>query len=222
MLSILFPKFCIGCGFVGDYICTDCFKKILIIKNNRCIYCGKNGTLGLTHVACRKTKGIDGCVSFYKYSSLIKDVIVQSKYRRAHLVLSSLLGAASPSFYKTIWKWKKMFSPVVVPIPLHSQRELERGFNQSNIIGNHIAKTISLPIKNILIRTKNTKHLANIKNDNDRRMIINNAFKYVGEGVPETALLIDDVITTNSTVGECAKVLKKFGVRTVLAFSLAK
>jgi ComF family protein len=115
-----------------------------------------------------------------------------------------------------------MFNPVIVPVPLHFQRERARGFNQSQIIAGHLARKTDLPLKNILIRTKNTEHLANIKGNNKRREMVKNAFQYVGEEVPRAVLLIDDVITTTSTIGECVKTLKKSGVETVLSFSLAK
>lgn len=222
MLSILFPEFCVGCGYIGGYICGDCFKKIALIKNNVCVYCGRGGALGLTHIGCKRSKGIDGHNSFYKYTSFLRGAIIQAKYHRAHLLLSSLLKNAQPSFYETVWRWKKIFSPVVVPVPLHQKRLLERGFNQAEIIATHIAKKTNLPLKDVLTRKINTEHLANIKDNNKRKMIIKNAFCFVGETVPDAVLLVDDVVTTTSTIGECARELKRRGVKTVLSFSLAK
>lgn len=222
MLSILFPEFCVGCGYIGDYVCGDCFKKIDKAKNNTCIYCGAGGALGLTHIGCRRAAGIDGHNSFYKYTAFLRRIIIQTKYHHANLVLGSLLKKSQPPLYETIWKWKKTFSPVIIPIPLHRQRILERGFNQSDIIAKHIAEKSGLPLERTLIRVKNTEHLANIKDDKKRRMMVKNAFQFVGKTAPGAVLLIDDVITTTATTGECARELKRSGVKTVLSFSLAK
>jgi len=218
---LLFPQFCIGCGFLGDYICASCFNGLPPTKNNICVYCKKGASLGFTHISCEKKWGIDGFVSAYEYGSLFKKILIQSKYRHAHRLLTNVVNRAPHAFFKTIWRWKELCSPIMVAVPLHQQRERERGFNQSRMISNHIERVMGITKEKLLVRIKNTTHLANIQDQHKRKTIIKNSFKYIGTTPPKTIILVDDVFTSGATMGECAKTLKKIGVKTVLAVSLA-
>lgn len=222
LLSFFFPSFCVGCGALGGYVCSTCFRLIKKNKDESCFYCGKKSPLGLTHVKCRKREGIDGWWVPYKYEASFKRILIGAKYKRAHLILQSLLNHDSPPLYRAIWRWKKVLDPIIVPVPLSAQRMRERGFNQSLIIGEHLASRTGIPIGEILIRIKNTPHLAKMKDRGMRKKAARHAFRFVGAEVPRAVLLVDDVITTGATIGECARSLKRAGVETVLAFSLAK
>jgi len=222
LTPLLFPQFCIGCGFLGDYICASCFNSLLPIKSNICVYCKKGASLGFTHISCEKKWGIDGFVSAYKYESLLKKIVIQSKYRHAHRLFTNIVSQAPQAFFKTLWTWKKLYSPIMMAVPLHPQRERERGFNQSRMISNHIERVMGITQEKLLVRIKNTTHLANIQDQHMRKTIIKNSFEYIGTTTPKTVILVDDVLTSGATMGECAKTLKKVGVKTVLAVSLAK
>lgn len=222
ILSFLFPCFCVGCGSLGSYFCSNCKA---VLKKNRgesCLYCGKRTALGLTHVRCKKRKGVDGWRSIYRYDAPFKKVLIGAKYKKARLVLESLLKQDDIGTYKTIWRWKKLFDPTIVPVPLNGRRLDERGFNQSSIIGQHLSSRTGIPHKELLIRSKNTPHLAQMEDKYERRRAVRRAFCYVGKEIPQSVILVDDVITTGATIGECARTLKDAGVKNVLAFSLAK
>ena len=88
--DLLFPKFCLGCGFLGAYICTNCKKKLSYIKQDSCLYCGKPSLYGLTHPGCRREKGVDGFLSVFYYNNLLKSVIKSVKYRLATAVFEEL------------------------------------------------------------------------------------------------------------------------------------
>lgn len=191
------------------------------IKRNTCFYCDKPSPLGLTHPKCKKKKGIDGHISLYLYGGLFKRLLQESKYKGAHAVLRTLLSFPQKRAMEDVWRWNSLWNPTVMSIPLHSQRQRERGFNQSEIITN--AYFHSQFAKETLIkRIDNTPHLAHIQNKSERKRKIKGAFAYCGSSVPKTVLVVDDVITSGSTILECAKVLKENGVQAVLAFSLAK
>jgi len=107
-------------------------------------------------------------------------------------------------------------------VPLHAQRIKERGFNQSDIITDIYSGMVGIPTGVFLERVINTDHLAAIGDKNKRKLHIHGAFKYRGVSPPSAVLLVDDVITSGSTILECSRTLKENGVQTVLAFSLAK
>jgi len=221
-INLLFPRFCIGCGYLGTYICPSCEKKIKKIHKEKCFYCNKPSFLGFTHPSCRQKEGIDGYISLYSYEGLFVKILQESKYKGAFVVLNTLLSYPQPALIQKLKKWGEIFNPFMISVPLHKQRLKERGFNQSEIIRSVYFGKTGLLSENLLERTINTPHLANIKDKNKRRRGVKGAFHFIGRNTPPAVLLVDDVITSGSTILECSRTLKKRGVQTVLAFSLAK
>lgn len=218
----LFPRFCIGCGYVGTYICPICEERMKKIKKPVCFYCNRPSILGLTHPRCHQENGVDGHLSLYLYDGLFKRLLLESKYKGAYLILMSLLSFSQPYLLLNLQKWSHLFNPTMMSVPLHIRRIRERGFNQSDFIVKTYSKYAGIATGTFLERVVNTGHLATIISKNKRKHHIQGAFKYIGGHPPQTALLVDDVITSGSTVLECSRTLKENGVRTVLTFSLAK
>jgi len=114
---------------------------------------------------------------------------------------------------------------VVVPVPLHHARRRERGYNQSELISRKIARELNIKHEpGLLERTRQTQ-TQTMFDAEGRKKNIAGAFairEYFRDMIPgKNILLIDDVITTGSTVKECAKVLKENGAAEVYAVSAA-
>jgi ComF family protein len=76
-----FPKICYGCGKEGLFICPDCRPKTAkAISLLICPMCQKPSPLGLTHPECRKTNGLDGLISYYRYSDWAKEIVKDAKF----------------------------------------------------------------------------------------------------------------------------------------------
>lgn len=221
IMELFFPRFCVGCGYLGTYVCHSCETALERVKKNSCYYCDKASPFGLTHPGCKKKDGIDGHLSLYLYTGLFKKILHESKYKGAHQVLTTLLSLNELCKQREILIWKQLFSPLVVSVPLHTNRLKQRGFNQSEIIAEKFTSA-GFTIGSCLLRVGDTPHLANIKNKNTRKHQIRSAFKFKGEYIPRSVVLVDDVITSGATLLECAKTLKQKGVQTVLTISLAK
>lgn len=222
LLELFFPRFCIGCGYLGSYICDSCEKRLEKVKKITCFYCGKSSLFGLTHPGCKHKDGIDGYLSMYLYTGLFKKILHESKYKGSFAVLETLLSLSGQCRYEEVEIWKRLFNPCITPVPLNSERLRQRGFNQSEMIMEKYSAINDLEKIYCLSRINNTPHLAHIKDKAIRRKIIKGAFTYVGDTVPQTIIVVDDVITSGSTISECAKILKRKGVQTVLTISLAK
>ena len=110
----------------------------------------------------------------------------------------------------------------IIPVPLHNKRLRKRGYNQSTEISRVIAKKTGITIEqNVALRHKSTLTQTGLK-ASERRKNIKGAFKVVGKLNYKHVLIVDDVITTGSTVNELATVLKKHGVERVGVLSIAR
>ncbi len=111
----------------------------------------------------------------------------------------------------------------IVPVPLHWRRRAWRGFNQSQILGERLALALGLPLKPILRRIRHTKMQTRIPKEK-RAENVRGAFaleKSVAPPLPGI-LLVDDVVTTAHTIGECAQVLRQSGAPQVWAACFAR
>lgn len=100
---------------------------------------------------------------------------------------------------------------------------MERGFNQSKIITDEMAKILAKKsLNNVLIKSKNNKRQSEL-HERDRKSNVLGAYKVKNEKLVQgkVILLVDDVCTTGSTLNECAKTLKKAGAKKVIAVTVA-
>lgn len=110
----------------------------------------------------------------------------------------------------------------IIPVPLHPQRYRERRFNQCIEIGLTLAKQLQLPLLvNHCIRHRNTPHQTELSKT-QRLKNMRNAFSLVQPIPAKHVAILDDVMTTGSTLHELAAVLKKSGVRRVDAWVCAR
>lgn len=228
ILDFFFPKHCVGCNKVGSYFCPNCVPNILQ-KDLVCPKCERSSLGGVTHPVCRRKYGLDGLWSLGAYQDSLQIGIQKLKYRwvtEIAQVLSNLTleywAKNSPLILEKIKK-DRGEGWTVVPVPLHWQRQNWRGFNQSALIGKNLAQSLGLEYQEALKRVKNTKPQVQLKADK-RRSNIKNAFTLNPSLLPlePNVLLIDDVWTTGSTLQECCYVLKRGGVKSVWALTIAR
>lgn len=218
---LLFPKFCLGCGFIGVYICPNCQKNLKKIIKDKCFYCGLSSAYGLTHPACLKKDGVDGLISIYYYDNLLKKIIKSIKYRGVYLALNELIMTVD---YEAIAKIKKLVDnqTIIQPIPLHFQKEKERGFNQVKPVADFLGRFLHLQVGDYIQRRRATLSQAQIKEKVDRIRNIAGAFGIKKAVAGRNFLLIDDVVTTGATIKEATRIIKRAGAGKVYVFTLAK
>ena len=111
----------------------------------------------------------------------------------------------------------------IIPIPLFSSRLRERGYNQSRLLAEEIARKYRMGLSNgNLVRIRNTEHQT-LLNEKERWTNISGAFriKNPAEHQDKKILIIDDLLTTGATASEAARTLKNAGARTVGILTLA-
>lgn len=224
-LDMVFPKFCIGCGFLGVYACMDCEKKLLPGTKDTCLYCKKGSLYGLTHPACKKRTRADGAMYIFRYHSVLKSLIKEIKYGLATEVWSEFSIAIKPQWmYKLLFFKHSQVAWHIQPIPLHIKKERARGFNPAYIIARFFQQFLGYPMTHALGRIKETDPQAQKKDTGERYQNIRHAFAVLNrkEVKGKNIILVDDVLTSGATTMEGAKVLKNAGADRVYILTLAK
>ena len=226
LLDFLFPRRCFGCNTLGEYFCSDCCLKELVIPEPICPHCGYRSVFGQVHSGCRQKYGLDGLMTFFKYRGLVQKALKELKYRGVTDQVEELVQicvAAHSNGNGEIYP-RLDESWILVPVPLYSRRLRQRGFNQTALIGEVLAKKLSWRFTDVLIRVKKTKPQSDLKSKQERHQNIQGAFG-VKNGVRlrnKKIILLDDIWTSGSTLKECARVLKRKGVAKVWGLVLAR
>ena len=226
-IDLIFPRFCLGCGLPGTYCCPRCQTKLVPVKRTQCFYCKKDSLYGLTHPLCLKKLNIDGVDSFFFYNDFLKKIIKNLKYRLATDIGKEFFQIIKPEIINKLSFYKKLSPPLYFqPIPLSQKKLRERGFNQAFLLTKFLQKFLDIPIVDLLVKAKETKNQAELKSKKDRYNNLRGAFEINQKDQimirKSRIILVDDVITTGSTIREAAKILKKYLPLKVYALTLAR
>jgi ComF family protein len=236
LLDLIYPPRCLVCeDFLlepgaspefPDGICAACGQGFVRNEGPKCSICGRPFPAGTRpdhwcEGCLRKPPNYEGLDAPYAYEGTLATAILRFKYggmARAAAVLGPLLADFAVGWLKD------ESDPVVMPVPLHSKRLRQRGFNQSLLLARHVAARLSTGLDYVsLKRLKHTPPQAGL-NREERRKNMKGAFVLERSQAVEgrTILLVDDVATTGETLNECARILKKAGSGRVLCLVLAR
>ncbi|MBL1212101.1 MAG: ComF family protein [Ignavibacteriae bacterium] len=156
----------------------------------------------------------------FKSEKAIQDVVHSLKYQRRFGSGVWLGKMAGDILQNKILNWQ---ADLILPVPLHTLKKAERGFNQSYFIAKGISKQLGVKTKpGVIKRIKFTETQTHL-NSLERKANIRNAFKLKKQKLikNKSIILIDDVVTTGATINECARILKEGGALKVFALSAA-
>lgn len=227
ILDCLLPISCLGCNTDEQWICPTCLSKIKTLQENLCPICEKVPTPnGKTCFACKTKSPLDGLLVCCSYK---ENIISKSIHALKYKFISDLHQPLGKIMIQKILSSSLPLPDCLIPVPLHSKRLRWRGFNQSLLLAQYVGKNLTpgfdIPIlENALFRNKNTQAQMGIKNYQQRKRNLVNAFSVLKNKKikGKTVTLIDDVATTGATLFECAKTLKKSGARKVFAVVIAR
>lgn len=214
LIDLIFPIECLGCGFNGLWVCEKCLEKIELDPNFWLIL-DKNPSWLDGFLVCAKWKNeiLQDLIHKYKYN-FIKDldrVFVK-------LMVQKIMEKDLQEFLKNF---------VFMPVPLHPMRYAWRGFNQAELLTEKLTQVLGFEMQTKIVkRKKYTQPQVKQKNLNFRQTNIKGAFeinkKYKNYVLNKKFILVDDVLTTGSTMNEIAKILKDNGASVVLGLAIAK
>jgi len=212
-LSLLFPKFCLGCQGEGNYLCQDC-QAILEISRLHLQYPGQN-LKDLYFALNYQNPLIKNLIQKFKYGPLVKEL---AKPLSSIIIEHFQLLDNKPPFFGE----RNDF--ILIPVPLEKRRLKWRGFNQAEEIGKEISKFLNIPLMNgVLIKIKENSLQVDLSGK-ERKENVREVFGLKGgERIfGKKILLIDDVYTTGATLEEAARVLKEAGTKEVIGIVVAR
>ena|ERR1041385_1459789 len=228
-VSLLYPPVCTICGEnvrAGEYLCNWCAAKAVRIVAPFCQKCSQpfEGSITSTFTCANcahRTIYFDAAVSAYRGRGIVREMIHEFKYGRQihlrHLVARWLKAALDDE------RIRESRFDIIVPVPLHAARQRERGFNQAGLLAALLSAQTSIPSKPVLERIRYTTTQTALDRS-ERIENLHNAFRLRKNADVRglRVLLIDDVLTTGSTLSECARVLKRAGALSVHAATAAR
>jgi ComF family protein len=219
------------CKKHGSYLCENCFSYLSFEPKSLCLLCNQPSFNNLTHPKCKRKYAIDGCFSALSYNKTVQKLIYNFKYKP---YLTDLKTVLADLFYESIIQNEQFMKLIVdgswlmVPISLSSSKLRKRGYNQAEILAKELSKKFNFPVQNLLSRTKETKTQVGLSNV-QRRLNIKGAFELNSSLIINhlslknaSIFLVDDVVTTGSTLSEAAKIFKKAGAKKVFGLTLAR
>ena len=217
-LDLILPRLCLSCKIklstIEQIVCSKCLSEFCIVESNELeSEYEKNFS---------KDKLIDEfkAAFTFKEGSTIQNLIHSLKYEQKFLAGIFLGRLIAKIWFDEIIRWN---ADLIVPVPLHRLKKAERGYNQSDYIAKGLSKELNIPFKSHLIKrirhTETQTHLNLI----ERKENVKNAFKVTrkNEIFGKRIIIVDDVVTTGSTISECALVLKEAGAEKIFALFAA-
>ncbi len=222
ILDLLFPKFCLGCGAEGAFICSICRSRIST-RAPACPVCSKRNFTGILCTGCAKKSGLRRFLAPFSYRDpLARELVHAYKYAGVR-ELAALFTDEIAAFLKTYGiRPNKTF--MLLPIPLHRSRLRERGFNQAELLARELGARLKLPVVPALGRKRATESQIDMESYAERRENVAGAFRISDPALVagESIILVDDVSTSGATLAEAARVLRQAGAKTVWAMVIAK
>ncbi len=201
ILDLVFPPACIACRSRGFWVCADCLDSIRV-ENLR-----------------RELPNLDRVTSLGSYANpVLRMMITGFKYQSATCL--------EPAFIALLKRYNaeygSMDASYIIPVPSSEERVLERGFDHVSRLAKLIRDELvpKAEIRSALRRAKQSLSNADLDDHAARRGNVMGSFEIVGE-IPKRVLLIDDVVTSGATAGECAKLLRENGAKEVKLFTMA-
>lgn len=221
VIDFIFPKKCIGCGRIGNYICDSCLSKVEIIENPICPECERQAIGGKTHPGCLRRLGLDGLIVVCRYKGIVRSAIQKIKYKWSYDISNVLVDL----LVQNLWRFNFPQEAVLVPIPLHIKRKRWRGFNQAEILARELTNRFGQVNLDLVERVFENKPQVGLskkeRKQNVRGIFVLKRSVDKGQVKDKDFLLVDDVFTSGATMSEAAGVLKRAGAKSVWAAAAA-
>ena len=235
LLDLLYPSACTVCGAGlrnGDSLCATCRDDLPRLAEPFCESCGEMFPGNISGpFACPNCSDLKFAFEFARPAmprdERTLDLIHRLKYNREIHLAPELGNLARETFADPRLEPALSGGWPLVPVPLHRKRLRHRHFNQAEEISRALATHTGLPVLAALRRVRPTEtqtllsrkqRMANLRG----AFAVTNRSRSWIETSPAGAVLVDDVLTTGSTVHECARTLRRAGFRRIFVVTVMR
>jgi ComF family protein len=217
ILEFIYPSVCLVCkSYIGNagLICDRCWIKVDYLDLPVCGNCGQQINSDLKCTACSGEESFP-VVALGQYIDPLKEIIHQFKYSHFRN-LGYILGEKLIDKHATIITKAK--PDIIISVPLHSYRLRSRGFNQAADLADKISDCLDIQVDHhSLVKLKRTRDQARL-DSRSRKVNLRGSFGVINNELTDRRVLImDDVMTTGSTIREVKMTLESAGARPVMA-----
>ena len=222
LAQALFPSNCVLCGGPGDEgidLCRGCAED-LPRNEPACSVCAEPLSGGSQICGACLHDPPPFCTSLvpFRYAYPLDHVVRGLKYRN-QLACGRVLGQL---FARSVLERAEPLPEAIVPVPLARRRYLERGYNQANELALAIRRATGVAVKSdVVIRQRETAEQAGLDRK-ARRRNVTGAFATIKPLLARHVAILDDVVTTGSTVRELAAVLREAGAEQIEVWAIAR
>ena len=223
----LWPPHCVLCGRLGQGsnidLCAGC-EADLPANKRRCVICalpfqGDAKAVQACGVCLQRRPRFDASFIPFRYAYPLDHMIRRLKYGNA-IAVGRVLGELFQR--RLVMEPRGALPQLLVPVPLAQRRYRERGYNQAIVLAEHIERGLEVAMRtDLLVRSRDTLEQAGL-DQRARRKNIRGAFELRGALTAKHVAVVDDVVTTGSTVNEIARVLKRGGAKRVEVWAIAR
>lgn len=208
LLDWIYPVKCPFCGRLTDrydvFVCKDCIKTLPHAKDT---------------ASEQKFPNIQLCISPLYYEGDVRESIHRYKFGG-----KSAYGRVYADFIGKAIDEKGISCDYITWVPLSSKRYRKRGYNQSKVIADYLARRNGFHKKPLIKKIRNNPAQSGTGGREARKANVTGVYEAINTELirGKTVLIIDDVVTTGATLSECAGVLKKAGAKNIYAATLAR
>jgi len=207
-INLIFPNVCGICDKIcKEDLCKKCELKLKKIQKFK--------------IDNYKDKNFRKHLYIFEYEGIIKEKLIKFKFREKAYVYKAFVNFLIKN--KKICRFLKSYD-IIIPVPIHYNRKITRGYNQSALIAKEIAKKLNIQYEEKVLLKNVNNNPQSTKNKQDRKENVIGVYytKNKEKIYNKKVILLDDIYTTGSTVNECCKVIKLAGANVVDVITIAK
>lgn len=227
LFHLTFPAKCLHCRILLPpkdlVLCPDCSSLLeLILFHDRCPSCFnviEDEYSVPCHRCCQILSPFTQIASAFNYEGPAASLVKQLKYFNQMYLAKGMAGWLVAQFVRLEWP----IPDAVVPVPISFIHYLERGYNQSALLAEEMGRLLKRPVWDILRRQNGDFKQASLDLE-DRKKLERRSFKMKsGYSIKnKTLLILDDVMTTGSTLQSCGEILQSEGVEALYALTFCR
>lgn len=214
IFNIVYPPKCIFCQALLDHkavlhVCGTCYSELPLL-----------GDIVHKTTPDEDQNYCDGVISLFEYTGMVKESLIRFKFYNKPGYYRTYARLMADRIRKTtdVTKYN-----MVLSVPLHKHREFSRGYNQARLISKELSRILRLPECSYILKRERYTEAQSLLDKHKRNQNVKGAFVVVApkKARGKNILLVDDILTTGSTLEECSRVLKQAGAGRIFSAVVA-